>query len=213
MNGTLVSIVVGFLLGYLSFEITEWRRRRIRYEATRRGLLAELEVVEVILGQLVIVLSVGTDHAVRAAQELRRLSTEDLEDVLLIGQLPAGGSRLLERPEEELAQILQQQWPPMKNPIGTKVEIPVVNGALTSSEFYSSREQLQALIAVRWHTSLLAHQAEWMNHWLRMTFEVGDPENHELVVANHAQALMAYRQRVEVMLGAVRKALERLRDP
>ncbi len=190
MNGTLVSVVVGFLLGYLSFEIGEWRRRHIRHETTRRALMAELEAIEVILSQLVFVLSVGTDHALRAAQEMRRFSAENLEDVLLLGHQQEAGRRLLERTDQELAQILQQ-WQPMKNPIGTKVEIPVVNGALTSSEFYPSREQLQALIAVRWHTSLLAHQAEWMNHWLRMTFEVDDPENHELVVTNHGQALTA----------------------
>jgi hypothetical protein len=211
MNETLISVVVGFLLGYLSFEIREWRRRRIRHEATRRALLAELEAIEVILSQMVIVLSIGTDNAARAVQEMRRLSSEDLADVLLIGQQqPSPG--FLERSDQELAEILQT-WRPMKNPVGAEVETPVLNAALASVEFYPSRAQLKALIAVRWHTSLLAHHREWMNQWLRMTFEVGDdPENLEIVLANHADALRSYKVRVEVMLGAVREALERLQD-
>jgi len=51
-----------------------------------------------------------------------------------------------------------------------------------------------------------------MNHWLRMTFEIDDPDNHALAVSNREKAQASYTLRVEVMMDAVREALRRLRD-
>lgn len=209
--GAAAPYIVGFALGYLSFELTEWRRRRRQNEAVRRALQSELEAVEAALSAIVFRLSVGTDNVLRGVQEMRRFYSQGRERILMV-DVPALGADFLQRPDEELAQILRQ-WRPAESTVGVRVPTPVVDDAFASAESYLSQEQLQALAAVRWHAQLLAHDAEWMNHWLRMTFEIDDEENHRLVVDNRNKAQASYRQRAEIMLDAVREALRRLPDP
>ncbi len=208
--GPAVPYIIGFALGYLSFELTEWRRRRIRNKATRRALQTELEAVDAVLGAIVFRLSIGTENVTRAVQEIRRFYSEGRERILMV-DAPNVPADFLQRSDEELAQILRQ-WRPMESTIGVSVATSVLDTVLSSAESYLSPEQLQAMATVRWHGHLLAHEAEWMNRWLQMTFEIEDPTNHTLVVANHKKAQANYRQRAEIMLDAVREVLRRLRD-
>lgn len=203
-----IPYIVGFVTGYLLFELTEWRRRNRRLATMRRVLQVELQTLEAGLSAAVFRCSVGTEHVARAVRELRHFYSEGRVRLLPIDP-PTLPRDFLQRTDQELEEIVRH-WRPMESAVAPGLATVVLDATLASQDSDLSQEQLQALMKVTWHAQLLRHDAEWMNHWLRMTFEIEDPDNHAAVGANHSQARQNYRGRAEVMLDAVREALRKL---
>src|SRR5215475_2671704 len=76
---SLIGMIIGFLLAWGVFELTEDRRRRRAQAAMRRALMSELGHAELVLSTIVFNLSIGADNVGDAVPELRwflRLGTE-----------------------------------------------------------------------------------------------------------------------------------------
>jgi hypothetical protein len=93
--------------------------------------------------------------------------------------------------------------------MGPKVILPVVDSAL-AGHTSGFTVQIQALSSVRWQASLLEEDVHWMAEFLRLTFTVSDAENHDIVTQNFNTRTRGYAQRVHILVGCVRTALDLL---
>src|SRR5260370_3686104 len=83
----LIGMIIGLVVAWGGFELTEHRRRRRTQAAVRRALVAELGQAELVLSAIVFNLSIGTDHVADAVQELRWILRLGTERILRAGVL------------------------------------------------------------------------------------------------------------------------------
>jgi hypothetical protein len=198
--------IAGFLAAWIVFELTEWRRREIQKQALRRALRAELETVEYLLSMMVAKFSAPDDSAT-AVREVRWLLTVGRERGRLLLEMPQElAERLLDRSDDEMAEVLRRIGWHQENR-GVPILLPTVEAALTSPVAGLSGGEIKALFWLKWQAHLLQDTAQTMKEALDHTFTIEDDVNHALMVENHEAAKRWYRKRAEIMLDAVRGAL------
>lgn len=71
MTQELSAAVIGFVVAWATFELSEYRRRRIHKRNIRKSLFGELRLLEVILNSTVLRFSCGIDDPGTAVAEFR----------------------------------------------------------------------------------------------------------------------------------------------
>jgi hypothetical protein len=213
----LIGAVTGFLVGWGTSELTDLRRRRTTRRAIRRAIVAELYQVESLLSILVLKFSYGTPNVARAVVEMRWLVEVGAKRGKYAG---------VPEPDEEQRNLMQQfagrsvdeiaaiirALPPMQENRAFELHLPVVTAVLAAPGSGFNGDEIQALSAVAWQAYLLSEEARWMEEFVRLSYTVSDPGNHQVIAENHARCKVGYRQRAEMALDVVRVALRALTD-
>lgn len=211
-----LSPFLGFLSGWGLFELTERRKVRLAQRALREALVAELQIVEVLLSTIVgkyAYVVKNADEAKNVAHEIRwfvKVGKKRVQGLgLALAEAPEGASdRFDALPDDQVVAVFAEMMP--KETVGVKLILPVVEAALAGRTSGFSATEIQALSTVRWQVYLLEQDAEWMAEFLRLTFTVTDAENHAVVSKNHEQRTQSYARRAAVVLRCVRTALATL---
>lgn len=209
----LATLLVGFISGWLLFEVTERRRARLSQRELRRALVAELENAEVLASTCVCKYArfcQSKKDVAFVAREIRwfhEVGRQRMEAVGILADLPDVSSELKSLSDDQLVALFSST----KETVGTKLIMPVLDRALAGQTFGFRANQIQALSMVRWQIYLLAQDAESMHEMLRLSFTVTDEKNHEIVLENHVQRSVAYAHRAQTLLRAMRTALELMR--
>ena len=209
----LATFLVGLISGWLLFELTERRRVRLAQRELRRALEAELENAEVlvssIVGKYARLCQTEADVSF-VANEIRwfqAVGRHRMQDTGILSDLPPLSQALDSLSDNQLVQLFSS----IKETIGTKIIMPVVENALAGHTSGFNARQIQALGMVRWQAYLLEQEAESMKEFFRLTFTVTDQANHQIVVENHNQRTEAYARRARTLLGTIRAALQLMR--
>lgn len=208
-----VPILVGFISAWFLFEVTERRRAQRSQRELRLALVAELENAEVVASTIVSKyarFSQSKEEVAIVAREIRwfkKVGRQRMEAVGLMADLPAVPSEFESLSDAQLVALYSS----IKETIGTKIIVPVLDRALAGQTSGFRAIQIQALSMVRWQIYLLEQDAEFMHELFRLTFTVTDEDNHKTVVENHDQRSVAYARRAQTLLRAMRTALELVR--
>ena len=208
-----VSLLVGFISAWLLFELTERRRIRLAHRELRRALAAELENAEVLVSTIVCKyarLCQNEAEVAFVASEIRwfrHVGRQRMQDLGIISDFPPIPPEFKSLSDNKLIELFSS----IRETIGTKIIMPVVESALTGQMLGFGASQIQVLSMVRWQTYLLEQDAELMKEMFRLTFTVTDEKNHDIVVANHDQRTASYARRAQTLLRAIRAALQKMR--
>lgn len=210
---------IGFVLGWLLFEITERRKVRLAQRELRRALVAELQHAELLLSTVVCkyAFTATTPEEIKAcADELRWGRHVGRARAHRVGiSSPIGTDTTLANldvvSDQQLVATMVSTTP--RETVGTKLLFPMIDAVLAGRTAGFSGDQVLSLGAIRWQAHLLEQDADWMGEFLRLTFSVTDETNHRRVVANHEQRVRAYAFRAGVLLKCVRTSLKALGQP
>ena len=206
-------VLVGFILGWLLFEVTEWRRARLARRELRSALVAELENAEILTSIAVIKYARLCERKedvsfvageIRWFQDVGRHRMQDLGVLSVLRPIP---SELKSLSDDQLITVFSS----IKETIGTKIIMPVLERALTGQILGFRANQIQVLSMVRVQAHLLEQDVEMMHELHRLSFTVTDENNHRIVVENHDQRVASYALRAQILLRAIRAALQGLR--
>lgn len=214
-----VLVLLGPLLGFFSgwglFELTERRKVRLAEHALRNALLAELRHTEVLLSTIVgkycFTANNPTDIAIFAA-EIRWFVNVGKQRALRVGlalQEPPEGTvgQFNDLSDETLVALFGKG---RQETIGASLILPVIDSVLAGRTSGFSDLEIEALSTVRWQAHLLEQDAEWTKEFLRLSFTVTDPTNHDIVSKNHGARVYSYSRRAITLLKCVRSALTTL---
>ena len=210
---SLPAMLVGFITAWGLFELTEWRRIRLAQKELRRALVAELETAEVLVSTIVgkyARLCKSEKDVAAVAHEIRwyiDVGRERFADLGILSDHTPIPPDFRSLDDNQLILLYSS----IKETIGTKIILPVVEQALAGQTSGFRANQIQALGMVRWQTYLLEQDAESMREAFRMTFTVADEHLHETVVENHDKYTESYALRSRTLLRAVRAALQQMR--
>lgn len=179
--------LAGFLLAWVLFELTEWRRRIRQRNAIRHALRAELRNSEVVLNSLVTRFAVGVGDMQTAVKELRWLMKEGWSKERLSDLTPEMQANWVSKSDNELADLLRRTgW--KQRSVEVPIPLPLVEAVLSSPLADLSPEEMENLTRLKWQSHLLDNQAHWMEQWTALMFTVEDEENHSIIVKNHEGA-------------------------
>ena len=208
-----LSMLVGFISAWLLFELTERRRIRLAHRELRRALVAELENAEVLVSTIVVKyagLCQSEDDVAFVASVIRwyqDVGRQRFRDLGILSGLPPNPREFKSLSDNQLIKLFSS----VRETIGTKIIMPIVESALAGQTVGFAASQIQALSMVRWQTYLLEQDAESMKEMFQLTFTVTDENNHDIVVANHDQRTASYARRARTLLRAIRAALQLMR--
>jgi hypothetical protein len=212
-NREAISLLAGFAIAWLLFEVTEWRRVGFARRELRRALLAEMETAEVlvstIIGKYARLCHDAADVAY-VASEIRWFQTvgrQRMQDVGIVSDLPAIPTGYAGLSDDHLIKLYSSTT----ETIGTKIILPVVERALAGQTLGLGVDELRALGMVRWQAYLLGQDADSMKEMFALSFAVIKEEQHKIVVANHDGRTSAYAHRARTLLRAIRAALQLMR--
>lgn len=208
--------VLGFITAWVLFELTEWRRRRLDRRELRRALVAELKNVEVLLSTIVgkyAYLATTPEDVSRTASTIRwflKTGRQRASDTgVSVADLPISALTNFENLTDD--QIVQAfALVGKRETVGTKLILPVVDAVFAGRIPGFKHQEIQKLSTVKWQAHLLEQDADWTREFLRITFTVTDPRNHEIAEENHDRRLRSYAARAWTLLGCVRSALTEL---
>ncbi len=206
-------VLLGFISAWLLFEVTARRRARLSQRELCRALIAELENAEVLASTIVAKYArfcQNEKDVAFVAREIRwfhEIGRQRLKVIGIVSDLPSVSSELKSLSDDQLVGLFSST----KETVGTKLIMPVLDRALAGQTFDFRTNQIQALSTVRWQIYLLEQDAESMHEMFRLSFTVTDESNHEIVLENHNQRSVAYAQRVQTLLRAIRATLELMR--
>ena len=208
-----VSLLVGFITAWLLFELTAWRKIRLAQRELRRALMAEIEIAEVLVSVIIgkyARLCKDEEDVAFVASEIRwytDVGRQRFEGLGILSDLPPGLPEIRSLSDNQLISLFSS----IKETIGGKIIMPIVEHALAGQTLGFRASQIRALSMVRWQTYLLEQEAESMKELYRLTFTVTDEQNHETVVANHVNRTESYAHRARTLLRAIRAALPLMR--
>ncbi len=209
---TILGPIIGFIVGWGLFELTDFRRRWIHRRNLRRALIGELKSVEVVLSVTLITFSYGIADPSRAVAEMRWYHTEGRKRRTHLNLPEELSQKMVKQTDEELGAFLKaQKLPYGKRPVNTP--FPILEGILSAQGVGLSEDDLQMLSDLQRQGHFLARQVQLIDEYARMTFTVTDDRNHKIVVENHENYVNVYRERVEYALDDLRMTLEKLTRP
>ena len=207
-----VKLLVGFISGWLLFEVTERRKvGRARRELSN-ALVAELEHAEVLVSNIVMKyarLCRNETDVNFVANEIRwfyDIGRQRMQDVGILSDLPSNLPELKSLSDNQLIGLFSS----VRETIGSKIILPVLGGVLVGQTLGFDTSQIRAFSMVRWQSYLLEQESESMKEMFRLTFTVTDKDNHKTVVENHNQRTVAYAYRARTLLRAIRTALQQI---
>lgn len=208
-----VSVLVGFITAWLLFELTAWRKIRLAQRELRRALLAELEIAEVLVSVIIgkyARLCKSEEDVAFVAGEIRwykDVGRQRFEGLGILSDLPPGPPEIRSLSDNQLVSFFSS----IKETIGGKIIMPIVEHALAGQTLGFRASQIRALSMVRWQTYLLEQEADSMKEMFQLTFTVTDEQNHKTVIANHVNRTESYAHRARTLLRAIRAALQLMR--
>ncbi len=195
--------VIGFVMAWILFELTEFRRRWVRASNVRRSFVAEMKTVERVLSATVFNLSIALGETDYAVAEMRWLAGQKEYIDVLGGALPG----LLEKSDQEIAAVLKILQPKAAKDV-PELPVPILSAVLSAQGFGFTSEEIQILCEANRYIHGLGHHARSMGENLRLTFTVTDTTNHAIVQENFQRNLRSCRLCALDALGHVRKAIK-----
>lgn len=209
---TILGPIIGFIVGWGLFELTDFRRRWIHRRNLRKALIGELKSVEVVLSTTLISFSYGIADPSRAVAEMRWYYTEGLKRGVHPNLPEELSQKMVKQTDEELGAFLKaQKLPYGKRPVNTP--FPVLEGILSAQGVGLSEDDLQMLSDLHREGHFLTRQIQLIDEYARMIFTVTDPRDHKIVVERHENYVDFYRERVEFALDDLRLTLQKLTCP
>jgi hypothetical protein len=181
LKGHTIPLLLGFASAWGMFELTERRKARRAQQEIRRALRAELENAEVLVSVFVAkharYCSNEADVAF-AANEIRWFYGVGRERMVQLDVLPGA----VPEPENIIAlsddQIVEL-YSGTQETIGTKIVLPVLEGAVSGKLSGLKSEEISALSMVRLQAYLLNQAVDLMKDAFQLTFTITDLDNHE----------------------------------
>jgi hypothetical protein len=209
----IIGPVIGFLVAWALFELTERRKVRLAQQALRVALVAELRHAEILLSSIVGKYSytATTPHDVAAfAAEVRWFAKEGKARAMQHGlalteHTPEQMTAFKDASDAQIIQVLKAVG--AKETSGTTLILPIVDAVLSGRTPGFSDKEIQALSTVRWQVHLLAEDAAWTKEFVRLSFTVTGP-NHGIVSDNHDRRVQSYGRRAITLIACVRSALK-----
>lgn len=204
--------ILGFIVGWGLFELTDFRKRWIHRRNLRKALIGELKSVEVVLSATLITFSYGIADPSRAVAEMRWYHIEGRKRRRDLSFPEELSQKMVKQTDEELGAFLKAQKLPYGNrPVNTP--FPVLEGILSAQGVGLSEDDLQMLSDLQRQGHFLTRQTQLIDEYARMTFTVTDPRNLKKVFEAHENYVNIYRDRVEYALDVLRLTLEKLTRP
>ncbi len=195
--------VIGFVMAWVLFELTEFRRRWVRASNVRRSFVAEMKSVERVLSATVFNLSMALGEPDRVVTEMRWLIGQK-EALDMLGEAPPG---LLEKSDQEIADILKMFQSKASKDV-PELPVPILSAVLSTQGFGFTSEEIQILCEANRYIHGLGHHARSMRENVRLTFTVIDETNRAIVQDNYLKNLHSCRLCAVDGLSYVRKAIK-----
>jgi len=195
--------VIGFVMAWVLFELTEFRRSWVRASNVRRSFVAEMKSVERVLSATVFSLSMAIGKPDRAVIEMRWLVGQK-EALDMLGEAPPD---LLEKSDQEIATVLKMLQPKTPKDV-PEIPVPILSSVLSAQGFGFTSEEIQILCEANRYIHGLGHHARSMRENIRLTFTVTDETNHEIVQENYLKSVHSCHLCAVEGLSHVRKAIK-----
>jgi hypothetical protein len=217
VSSGVLATLLGFVVAWATFELTERRKRWIARNSFRSAVIAELEYAEVLLSTTAFKYAdtaKAPRDVERMAREARWFWREGREKAKEMGHnlVAADDARLAEQckwsDERIIAGLVRDG---VADTLANEIRFPLVEAGLGSALGLGlSSDALRDLSALRQQTYLLSDTARFMKEWFDKIASAPNTDV-ERVRQNHEHARAEFRKKTLVVLDFVRKAAVSLR--